>query len=396
MTSFGDWLRDILDPRSRARPARLFGWSHLAATSVGLAAMILDTMPTHPLSGATPGAVMAAVWVFFFAEWLARLYVAPLLTRAWPDAKSRARVQYQRSAEGVADLVSVAAPVLALAAGLGRAEVQLFCVVWALKYVRYSVGLGLMLRVLRQARASLLSVLMVFFVVLLVASTLAHVFERKFQPDLFGSIPAAMWWAIATLTTVGYGDAVPQTLWGRLLAGVTMMGGIAVFALWAGILANAFAEELKRRTFLRTWDLVAKVPFFQDAGAGVVADVVQRLRPLELPRGALLFRRGQQGDCMFFIVAGAINIDIGAQPIILADGQFFGEIALITGAPRTASASAAEPTQLLVLDIADFRELAAHRPELIKAIEAEARRRLDANAAAAAMAALRPAGATEA
>jgi voltage-gated potassium channel len=139
----------------------------------------------------------------------------------------------------------------------------------------------------------------------------------------------------------------------------------------------------------RVAELVAKVPLFHEVGAGVIADVVQRLRPLELPEGAVLFRRGQAGDCMYFIVDGAITIDIGPQQFRLTTGQFFGEIALITGGVRTATASAAGPTQLLVLDIGDFRELASRRPELVSAIEAEARRRLDANAAAAAMAVLR-------
>ncbi|MCW5748368.1 MAG: ion transporter [Alphaproteobacteria bacterium] len=393
MTGIAERLAAILDPNSRGQGARLFGWLHLAATSVGLAAMILDTLPAPPIGDPVLNAIMAGVWGFFLLEGAARLFVAPLQAQGGTDAPTRARLLHLRSTEGLIDLLAVLAPGLALAAGLAVDDVRLFCAVWALKYIRYSVGLGLMLRVLRQARASLLSVLTVFFVVLLLAATLAYIFERKAQPEAFGSIPAAMWWAIVSLTTTGYGDAVPQTLWGRLLAGVAMMGGIAVFALWAGILATAFAEELRRRTFLRTWDLVVKVPFFQEVGAGVIADIVQRLRPLELPKGALLFRRGQRGDCMYFIVEGSITIDIQPQPIRLVAGQFFGEIALVTGGPRTASASAAEPTQLLVLDIADFRELASRRPELVKAIEVEAKRRLDENAAAAAMAALRRTGA---
>jgi voltage-gated potassium channel len=392
MTSLAAQLHAMLDPRSRARPARLFGWLHLSMTSLGLATMIIGTLPTRPLSGTAHAALLISVWVFFTGEWLMRLAVAPLAGHGDPDRPGRARLQYQCSAIGLVDLASSALPPAAVAVGVGSHDAQLFCAVWALEYVRYSVGLGLMMRVVRQAGGALLSVLTVFFVVLLLAGTAAHIFEREAQPEAFGSIPAAMWWAIVTLSTTGYGDVVPQTVWGRLLGGVAMLGGIAVFALWAGILATAFADELRRRTFLRTWDLVIKVPFFQEVGAGVIADVVQRLRPLELPKGALLFRRGQTGDCMYFIVDGAISIDIPPQPIRLTAGQFFGEIALITGGPRTASASAAEATQLLVLDIADFRELAARRPELVKAIEAEARRRLDENAAAAAMATLRQAG----
>jgi voltage-gated potassium channel len=145
----------------------------------------------------------------------------------------------------------------------------------------------------------------------------------------------------------------------------------------------------------RIADLVARVPLFHEVGEGVIADVVRRLRPVELAQDTVLFRRGEAGDCMYFIVEGGITIDIGPQQIPLAAGQFFGEIALITGGVRTATAIAAASTQLLALDIGDFRDLASRRPELVRAIEAEARRRLDANAAAAAMAALRG-GKTEA
>jgi voltage-gated potassium channel len=71
---------------------------------------------------------------------------------------------------------------------------------------------------------------------------------------------------VVTLTTTGYGDAVPITAFGRVLAGAVMIGGIAVFGLLAGILANGFAEEVRRRDLMRTWDLVTKVPFFNAVG----------------------------------------------------------------------------------------------------------------------------------
>src|SRR5213079_1451267 len=127
-----------------------------------------------------------------------------------------------------------------------------------------------------------------------------YLIERGSQPQVFSSIPAALWWAIVTLTTTGYGDVTPLTPLGRMLAGIVMVSGILVFALWAGILATGFAEETRRREFLRTWDLVAKVPFFHDVGAAVIADVARLLRPRDYPagddRGADIVKERHLGD----------------------------------------------------------------------------------------------------
>ena len=155
---------------------------------------------------------------------------------------------------------------------------SLFGFIWAFKLVRYAPGLASLRRVISNARHALLSVLLGFGILLLLAASLVYLLERTSQPEDFGSIPAALWWAIVTMTTTGYGDVVPHTALGRMLAGVVMVSCILVFALWAGILATGYAEETRRREFLRTWDLVAKVPFLHDVGAAVIADVTQLLQ----------------------------------------------------------------------------------------------------------------------
>ena len=70
--------------------------------------------------------------------------------------------------------------------------------------------------------------------------------EGDGQPDAFGSIPRAMWWSIATLTTVGYGDAIPHTPLGKILAGFTAITGIGLIAMPTGILASAFSDALQK------------------------------------------------------------------------------------------------------------------------------------------------------
>jgi voltage-gated potassium channel len=177
------------------------------------------------------------------------------------------------------------------------------------------------------------------------------------------------------MTTTGYGDVVPQTIAGRILGGVVMMSGILVFALWAGILASGYAEELRRREFLRTWELVAKVPFFHNIGASLIAEVARLLLPREFPAGAVIMRRGQAGDCMYFIIDGEVEIRLQTQELYLGPGQFFGEVALLTGAPRNATVVAAQSCTLLSLDIVDFHELLARHPELARIIHEEAEQR---------------------
>lgn len=83
--------------------------------------------------------------------------------------------------------------------------------------------------------------------ILMVSSTLIYVFEAEGQPQQFGSIPRALWWAIVTLTTVGYGDVYPLTVPGRILAGLTALAGVAMIAVPTGILAAAFSDVFQRQ-----------------------------------------------------------------------------------------------------------------------------------------------------
>src|SRR5260370_39491527 len=115
---------------------------------------------------------------------------------------------------------------------------------------------------MRGAGRALLSVLLAFCIVLRVSGSLAYLIERGSQPQVFSSIPAALWWAITTLTTTGYGDVTPLTPLGRMLAGIVLGSGILVFALWAGLRAPGFPDEKRRPGVPRTWGLDRKDPVF--------------------------------------------------------------------------------------------------------------------------------------
>jgi voltage-gated potassium channel len=89
-----------------------------------------------------------------------------------------------------------------------------------------------------------LSFVMVLFLII-IASCLLYFAEHSAQPDAFSSIPATLWWAVVTLTTTGYGDMAPHTIVGKILAGIIMLTGVALFALPAGIITAGFLEEIK-------------------------------------------------------------------------------------------------------------------------------------------------------
>jgi len=369
-------MYDLLSPDTASWPARLFRVAHHALAATGLLALVLDTVPSvETLAGAELGLVFDLALAFFLAEYFLRLWVAREAPWATAGRPWRARRHWIVTGSGLIDLLALL-PLAALAAGAPVAVVHDLGMVWILKFGRYSEGLRLVGRVLYNARGPLESVLLAFLLVLLLAATFEHLAEGGRQPETFGSIPQALWWAVVTLTTTGYGDVVPVTPLGRVIGGVVMICGIGTFAFLAGVLANSFAQEMHRREFLRTWDLVARVPFFHSVGAPVIAEVAKQLRPRDVTAGAVVARRGERGDCMYFIVSGEVAIQLDSGPLLLGEGQFFGEISLVTGSPRNATVVARSACQLLVLDIADFRRLAAQQPDLMRAIDEEARRRL--------------------
>jgi voltage-gated potassium channel len=199
--------------------------------------------------------------------------------------------------------------------------------------------------------------------------------EREVNPG-FASVPHAMWWAVVTLTTLGYGDVVPVTVVGKLLGSVVAVLGLCMFALPASILASGFSEEMKRQNFVSTWHLVAKVPFFARLQATEIAEIASLLKLYRAVRGEVLMREGDTGECMYFIVSGQVEVRGKAGVFVLKTGDFFGEIALIERCPRTATVKAIGRCQLLILDARDFHKFVAHDHALLETIWETARQRM--------------------
>jgi voltage-gated potassium channel len=355
-------------------PLRRFGVMGLArflVLAVGLIAMTAFTLPEIRGTGRMWLSVCLWCCFAFFAFESAARFRGPLAAGT--------AVKYLFSPSGIVDLLGILPVPIALLCGAEPATAWLFASLWVLKLTQNSPGFAQLGRVFVLEARPLASVLVLFLIVLFLASAAMHVIEREGQPLAFGTLPAALWWAVVTLTTTGYGDEVPQTALGRLLGSVVMICGIATFGLWTGILATGFAGESRRRNFIETWDLVSKVPFFQMLDPTSITEITHMLRRVEIPERIAVIRRGRVGDCMYFIAAGEVEVDVEPTPVRLGIGAFFGELALLGDSIRTANVSTTKPSTLLILDLADFRTLMAHHSDLARVIDAEGRRRLGEN-----------------
>jgi len=123
---------------------------------------------------------------------------------------------------------------------------RLFRLMRLIKMGRYYGSLSVLGRVLHSKRMELGVTIFTALIMLTITSSMMYLIENRAQPDKFTSIPAAMWWAVATLTTVGYGDYYPITPLGKILGGLVAMLGVGLFALPAGILGAGFVEEMQK------------------------------------------------------------------------------------------------------------------------------------------------------
>ena len=174
---------------------------------------------------------------------------------------------------------------------------------------------------------------------------------------------------------------VPESAIGKALAGLIMLAGIGMFAMPAGILAAAFADEAKRKNFIVTWDLVAHVPFFSHLSAREIARIAELLHPRTYMPNEVIFHRDQAADGMYFIVSGKVEVETLPEPVRLGKGEFFGELALLYTGKRTATLMAVSYVELLKLDAGDFHRLLDANPVLRERITVEADRRLSKSAA---------------
>ncbi len=375
----------------RARLYRLFeGWDHPGARTTwvdwllivlilsNVAAVTLESMGDLYQRYSTAFDVFELISVIIFAvEYGARVWLSVEDPMRKGQGPVMARIRYMLTPMAIVDLIAFlpVALLILFGGGVDLRMLRVVRVIRILKIARYSVAIQIILSVFRSEGRTLLAAFLIVVIALYLSATAIYLAEHKVQPEAFGSIPASMWWAMATLTTVGYGDVVPVTVVGRVIGGLVMISGIGLFVVWTGIFASAFSDELRRRAFRVSWELVSAVPAFKGLSALEISAIAQYLKTQVIPARYMILRRGERSEALFFIVNGMIEIELESGVEQLGPGEFFGESGLIGGRAMKASVIALTDTSLLVLDNASFHHLMETHQEIRDHVHEMAQRR---------------------
>ncbi len=183
--------------------------------------------------------------IIFLIEYILRVWVC--VEEKIKANKIITRLKYASTWPAIIDLLAVLSGLLPMIFEVDLRILRALRMLRLLKFSRYFKVMNLLLGVLKEEKQSFLAAMFLLTIAMLIASTGIYMFEKDAQPDKFGSIPEAMWWAIATLTTIGYGDVTPVTGMGKFFGSIIAIIGIGVVALPSGILASGFTDQLKRR-----------------------------------------------------------------------------------------------------------------------------------------------------
>ena len=307
--------------------------------------------------------------VVFTVEYGLRLWVAIEHGPHRHLAAMHSRLKYALSPAGIVDLVAVLPFWFALVLPDELRLLLVLRIVRFFKIARYSPAMRSLLDVLYRERRALFGCLVITMGSALVAAALMHLAEGKVQPDKLGTIPDALWWAIVTVGTIGYGDVVPITAFGKLIATGTIFLGLIMMALPVGIIATSFADQIHRRDFIVTWGMIARVPLFAELDAAAISDIMGLLRAQVAEAGETIVRAGDPAHSMYFIAAGEVEVALKKEILRLGVGHFFGEVAVLRRARRSATATALTRTNLLVLSAQDLHALMQRDPRIAARIK---------------------------
>ena len=184
----------------------------------------------------------------FSTEYILRIWTAPLL---YPDLSPiRSRIKFVTSALGIIDLLAVLPFYIPFIITIDLRFIRvlrLLRLLRVMKLSRHSEALRTIRRVLKNSKSELGVTVFVVFILLIVSSSLMYYIEHEAQPEAFQNIGQGFWWAVATLTTVGYGDIYPVTGLGKFISGLIALLGIGLVALPTGIISSAFMTEIENK-----------------------------------------------------------------------------------------------------------------------------------------------------
>ena len=244
----------ILEPATLGdRTSRIWDISLFSLVVLNLIAVALESVPAFQgnYGNWLYNFELFSVIVFSF-EYIARVWSAPAKREIdLTNSPLKARVRYIFSFYGLIDLVAILPfYIQAFFPGLDLRVLRALRLLRILKLNHYNSALDDLFGAIVEEKKSFMTTLYIFSVAFVLSSSLIYYAEHKVQPEAFRSIPDAMYWSIITLTTVGYGDVSPITVFGKSIAAITAIFGVVVVALLTGIVANAFNAQMERRKII--------------------------------------------------------------------------------------------------------------------------------------------------
>jgi voltage-gated potassium channel len=342
------------------RPVRMVHRAIIALILLNVAVAVLDTVPEiHAAWDRTFDGFEIFSLCVFSVEYVLRLWVAPEGGRAGSGGWLTS-LRWMVSPAGLVDLVAIGPFAADQFLDIDLRFVVLLRLLRFFKIARYSPGFHSLGEAIWSERHALMACLVILGSVILISAGLTYVVEHNAQPDKFGTIPDAMWWAVATVTTVGYGDVVPGTTPGRIIGAFTMVSGLLMLALPAGIVATSFANIIARRNFVLSAGLVVRMPLFAGLAPGQIFDLLPALSTRVFEPGEYILRKGERVETIYVIVDGQLEVQLGRKRQLLQSGDSFGGQA---DATRKA-ARATTRVRLLVLDTLEAKWLMANHPQI--------------------------------
>jgi voltage-gated potassium channel len=375
-TILRQYVFQILEHGRRREPAsRAIDWILVLLVVANVASTVAQTVPDVAARHGITLQIFDRVCVLVFAlEYAARIWAAPEHPLLRQHSALGARLRFASTPLMIIDALALV-PLLLELLFPQHGLLLLTRLVRFLKLARYSPALATIGRVIAGERRALLACVIIFLGVLLGAAAAMYAVEGAVQPDRLGDMPKAMWWAATMLAKIGGAETTPLTTLGSIIAAITVMLGIGCFALPVAIIGRGFYEQIRRRDFVVTFAMVARVPLFSHLDASSIAELVGILRARTVPAGATIVRKGDRGDAMYLIASGSVEVDASTGKARLEEGDFFGEMALLSREPRSATVIAVRATDLLILDADDFLHLVDRLPVIGTKVQVVARQR---------------------
>lgn len=314
----------------------------------------------------------------FTVEYIARVWASAEREMVPGDTQWQRRLRYMLSPLALVDLVAILPFYLGAFVSVDLRALRVFRLLRFLKLVRYSPALSSLARVVYSERQALLAAMVIMFGIQVFAATLMYMAEHEAQPEVFSSIPASLWWALATLTTVGYGDIVPVTDLGKVIGSVVMIVGFIFYAVPVGILASGFSDEVHRREFHVPVGVIEDIPALSRLPRDVARELSARVRSISLIPGTVLTHRSDHENGIYFILSGKIVVFYHHRPITLGAGDFLGECAVVSEDGHQAATVSHDHCRLMWLESTELHILLSLYPDLVEELRTYASSRLAA------------------